>query len=393
MFVQNWLFLIFINNCKAMLDKINKVMQKNFKKYNQGPLLFIDKEKIKENYHNINQLSKRLEVFYSVKANPNKDIMKIISKLGGGFEVDSIEDLKNAVKLVSAEKIISTGPLKSEKFLKLSHNYGVRNFTFDNSEELEKIAKVAPQSNVSLQLKIDNSTSFFPVAEKYGCFSNQAVELFKYAKKLKLKPFGLNFNIGSCSNNHEIWGDGLVVCKGVIENLLKNKIKIKKVNIGGGFPINKEVSGFHIEDVKQNLDQVINKFFSNYKDIKFQATPGRYIVGNSGVMYSKVIAKKKIGLENWLYLNVGVYNGLFEAIFNYKYKLISQRQVERSVGNYTSFYVGGPSGSNIDIVSKDSLMPEDIKNGDSVFILNAGANTANMSTSYNSFPVPSVIML
>jgi ornithine decarboxylase len=115
--------------------------------------------------------------------------------------------------------------------------------------------------------------------------------------------------------------------------------------------------------------------------------PGRYLVGEAGVLVATVIAKARREGQNWLYLDVGVFNGLMESVGNIKYPLVAAKEAPLS-----KWIIAGPSCDSFDVISSDTELP-DVGIGEKIYILSAGAYTTVYASQFNGFPIPRVYFL
>ena len=118
------------------------------KKKPDSPALVFDLSAVRKNFYNLKSLYKNIEVFYAVKANPNKKIIKLLNSLGSSFDCASIGEIQSCINAkVSPEKISYGSTLKKECDIDKAFKLGVNLYAFDSYEELLKISKKAPSSN------------------------------------------------------------------------------------------------------------------------------------------------------------------------------------------------------------------------------------------------------
>ncbi len=115
-----------------------------------------------------------------------------------GFEISSEGELEVLSKLkVDPKKIISSNPIKSSKFLKMAASYGVKYFSYDSREEIDKLCHFVPDCNVYVRLSVPNEGSEWPLSKKFGVELDEALSLLYYAKNRGLNPIGITFHVGS----------------------------------------------------------------------------------------------------------------------------------------------------------------------------------------------------
>jgi len=359
------------------------------------PIMIIDSSVIENRYNNLKGLINDVEIFYSVKTNSNIKILEQLRDLGSGFEVASLYEF-NLLKILNVppEKIITGNPLKVPQFIEEAHEYGVDYFAFDSMTEIDKIAKDAPGASVSLRIAVDNTGSEWPLSKKFGASTSRALELFKYAKSKGLNPNALTFHVGSQCLNSNNWSNALITIGEIFNLAKKNDFNINIINLGGGFPSKLDKNIPKLETIKENINKTIKEVF-NGGNLKFYIEPGRGIVGESAIFVSKVIAKANRGSENWVSLDMGVYNGLLDAVAGINFEITSEIEQNKnySEDEMISYHVAGPTCDSWDTISDNYMLPKDLAVGDIVYILNVGAYTTSISTNFNGFGPPEIYFI
>ncbi len=374
---------------------VDKIKQKFDVNILPKPFMVMDSSLIEKKFQDLKDLIPGVKIFYSVKTNPSIEILRLLQKNGSGFEVASLQEFKDIVSLgVPPEKIISGNTLKTPAFIKAAYEYGVNYFAFDCESELDKIADLAPGSNVSLRITVDNTGSDWPLSKKFGAPISKSLDLFKYAISKGLKAHGLTFHVGSQCLNPLGWSNALMTVAEVYFLAKRNGIKIDVINMGGGFPskLNKDVP--QIKAIKENINKTLTEIFAN-EEVKFYIEPGRGIVGEAALMVTSVIATAPRGSENWLIIDVGVYNGLLEAVAGIEYEMVSEKELNclNHKDDFIPYNIGGPTCDSWDTIVKGYHLPKDLKLGDIVYILNTGAYTVSETTRFNGFDPPKVYFM
>lgn len=366
-----------------------KVLKYLDKKHIETPFLLIDSKRVKERVHLIGRHIKNSKVFYAVKANPDIEILRFLNKLKIGFEISSEGELDILSSLkVEPERIISSNPVKSLKFLKLAASYGIRYFAFDSSDEVDKLSHFAPDCNVYVRLSVPNEGSEWPLSKKFGVELDEAVELLSYAKEKKLNPVGVTFHVGSQCTNVYNWHIALDKASTLWSKAEKIGIKLTLLNIGGGYPIKYTKNVISIEMIEKNISNLIYDNFP--EDIEIHIEPGRAVVGDAGVLVTTVIGKAKRSDEDWLYIDVGVFNGLMESVGGIKYSyIVESYKHARSKKRWT---LAGPSCDSFDVIDKNISMSEP-NIGDLILILSSGAYTISYASEFNGFSIPKTILI
>lgn len=350
------------------------------------PYLVMDREKIAEKAAVIGRNIRNSSVFYAVKANPDIEVLRLINELGLGFEIASEGELQILSDLgVSPERIISSNPLKTLKFLKLAISYGVNYFSYDSASEVDKLSEYAPGSNVYIRLSVPNEGSEWPLSKKFGVEMDDAVGLLIYAGERGLNPVGVTFHVGSQCTNAYSWHMALDKTKDLWDIAAQSGIKLSMINIGGGYPIRYKKNVVDIATIDKEIDKIIYRKFP--PDTRVFIEPGRAVVGDSGIFVATVIGKARRADEDWLYLDVGVFNGLMESVGGIKYSYIFENNMKKK-----TWTLAGPSCDSFDVIEKGAELP-DPEVGSYVLILSGGAYTISYASEFNGFSIPKTILI
>jgi len=353
----------------------------------QTPFLLMDTDRIRQNISKIGNNIPNSTVCYALKANPDAAIADLVNKEHLGFEIASGGELKILASLgVEPSRIISSNPVKSIPFLKMAAEYGVRYFAFDSFEELGKIGRYAPGSQVYVRLSVPNEGSEWPLSKKFGLEIDDALELLSCTEAKGLHPVGITFHVGSQCRNPYNWNIAIDKAKILWEKAEHKGIRLSLLNIGGGYPINYTKVVTDIETIERNIARLIAEKFP--ADTKIHLEPGRAVIGDAGILVSSVIGKARRRDEGWLYLDVGVFNGLMESVGGIRYTYI----LEATEGAEKRWTIAGPSCDSFDVIDKNVALPDpDI--GALILILSSGAYTVSYASEFNGFAIPRTILI
>ncbi len=350
------------------------------------PYLLIDKARVKRKVGSIGRKIRNSVVFYAVKANPDIEILKLIDRLGIGFEIASEGELNILESIgVSAKRIITSNPIKSFRFLNVAAGYGVSYFAFDSRDEVLKIRDYAPGCNVYVRLSVPNEGSEWPLSKKFAVELDEAEELLLFAKKKGLNPVGITFHVGSQCTNIYNWNSALDKAKILWDRMGRHGIRLSVLNVGGGYPIPYTKSVIDISTIEKNVNSLIYEKFP--KNIRIFIEPGRAVVGDAGIFVTKVIGKARRADEDWLYIDVGVFNGLMESVGGIKYSYVVEGS--KQVKKWT---LAGPSCDSFDVIDEDIPLPEP-EIGNLILILSSGAYTVSYASEFNGFSIPKTILI
>ena len=202
------------------------------------PFLVIDQERAAENYRNFSNNFKNAQVFYAVKANPHSDVLSRLASEGASFDCASFNEILMVVQCGGEiEKISFGSTIKKSSDIAKAFELGVRHFAFDALEELNKIAKYAPGSNVMCRILANDlgKGSEWPLSRKFGCDAVMAIELLAKAATIGLKPRGVSFHVGSQQLSVSAWDAAIAQTKYIFDALSFQGVKLDTLNLGAAF--------------------------------------------------------------------------------------------------------------------------------------------------------------
>lgn len=361
----------------------------NYTKKLQTPFMLVDLNQVRKNYRRIKKSVKEVEVFYAMKANDHKKILETLIDEGSSFEISSLNELKSLQNLnVPGEKIMCFNSVKSPEFLQELASYGVEIMAFDSTDEVDKIVKYAPQSKLVLRIIVDNEGSEWPLTKKFGVDAVEAMPLIKYAKKKGLDPIGITFHVGSQCLNKNNWASALYVCDDIWHQAKAMGLDFNFLSLGGGIPVQHLKQIPSIEEIGDLINSVLAKNFKVASgNLRLTIEPGRGLIGDTAIIGTRVEGKARRGSEDWIWIDVGVFNGLMETIQDITYELKTT-----SSGKKKIVTIAGPSCDSVDIPFKNVLLA-DVKIGERIYIINSGAYTTVYAASFNGFDKPEVYFL
>ncbi len=352
----------------------------------EPPYLLMDRAKVRQRIHGIGKHIRNSEVYYAVKANPDIEVLKLVNGLGTGFEIASEGELNILSSIgVTSDRMITSNPIKSFRFLRMAAAAELNYFAFDSVDEVMKLREYVPGANVYVRLSVPNEGSEWPLSKKFAVEVDAAEELLLLAKKKGLNPVGITFHVGSQCTNIYNWNSALDKAKDLWDRAEKAGIGLSLLNIGGGYPIRytKDVVG--ISAIDQNINRLIYQKFP--RRIRVLIEPGRAVVGEAGIFVTRVIGKAARGDESWLSIDVGVFNGLMESVGGIKYSYIVEGSKELK-----TWTLAGPSCDSFDVIEKDIQLPEPSV-GSRILILSSGAYTISYASEFNGFSIPKTILI
>jgi ornithine decarboxylase len=370
-----------------MSDKAFNRIQK-FSKNLKTPCLILDLDIIKQKYKELKKELPASTIFYALKANPHDEIVLLLNDLGSHFDVASTHELDQLLRLgVSPERISYGNTIKKRDDVAYFFDKGVRLFVTDSFEDLRNIADMAPGANVFFRILTDGTGSDWPLSRKFGAHPDVVYSLILKAKEWGLSPFGISFHVGSQQRDIGQWDEALARCKYLFDAASEAGIRLKMINLGGGFPANYLEQTNPVINYTSEIKRFVEEDFADEQPLIY-LEPGRSIVGDAGVMVSEIIRvskKTKSSYHPWVFIDVGKFGGLIETIDE---SIRFPIYVDKS-GKEEEVILAGPTCDSMDILYEKFkyVVPHSIEEGDRVYILTTGAYTQSYcSINFNGFP-------
>jgi len=324
--------------------------------------------------------------YYAMKANPDPRVLKHVKGLGVRFEIASIHELDRLEALgVDPAGVIFSNPIKPDWAIASAWGRGVPTMVVDDLDEIEKVAKVSTDIRLCLRLETVNTGSDWPLTAKFGATASEAMDIIAHCASAGLNLVGLTFHVGSQCRNLDNWHAGIENAKMIIERMRAAGLKPNLLNLGGGFPVQHTRPMPTIEEIGRTVQKSLAGLGDGFT---VMAEPGRYLVGDSCWMVTRVVGTATRKGRRWIYLDVGAFTGLAETLESFDYELMTDR-----TGRAIPVTVAGPTCDTADVLFQEKTLPEDLQAGDFVYIPNAGAYTIAYASTFNGFPLPRLEML
>ena len=377
---------------------IEKLSINNIVKKNKTPLYLYSENQIINNYLKFTKSFKKTNplVCFAAKSNSNVAILKILGKLGAGADVVSGGELLKALKAgIKASKIVFSGVGKTEDELKIAINKKILLINCESESEAKLVNKIAKKFkkkvsigfrlNPNVDAKTHKNISTGKAENKFGLSIKSFKTFFKTLSIYKnIKLDALSVHIGSQILTDTPYKKTLNVMSKLIKDL---ELKLKFVDLGGGFGIN--YSG---KDKPINLNKysalVYN--FSKKLNCKIIFEPGRSIVGDTGILLSKVQYMKNGAKKKFIILDAGMNDFMRPALYDAKHTIIPISKVKSKTKGLIEFV-----GPICESTCKFGIYKnyQKIKENDYVAITNVGAYGASLSSNYNTRPLVAEILV
>ena len=365
------------------------------------PFYVYSRSTIKDNFHRFKSSIKGFDglICYSVKANSNLSVLETIAKLGSGADVVSLGEYKRALRAgVDPKKVVFSGVGKQDFEIAETLKSSLLQFNIESISELELINKVAIGLNKKAPIAfrvnpdIDAGTheniSTGKAENKFGIPITNAKEVYEYASKLNgIKIVGVDVHIGSQISNLNAFRQTFENLVNLISDLKKLNIDLENIDIGGGLGI--KYTDDDVEPDLQEYGTLVRQILGNL-NCRIIFEPGRFIVGNSGILVTKVLYKKKSQNKNFLITDAGMNDFSRTALYGATHRLIP---LSKEKGGETEFFdVVGPVCETTDTFLKNYLVGK-TEEGDFLAFLDVGAYGAVLSSEYNTRPLVPEIMV
>lgn len=360
-------------------DRVREALKEGYAK----PFLLVDTNIVRTKARRFKAAMPRVQPHYAVKANPDPRVLKTLIEEGVGFEIASIAELDLLLGLgVSAAEIYYSNPMKSRAYLEYAAAKGVEWYVLDSVEELRKIVSVKPDAKLYVRIEAPNVGSDWPLAGKFGIKSSEVDGIIAEAAHLDADLAGVTFHVGSQCRNPENWRVGIQHAKRVFRKMRLAGLIPRLLNIGGGYPVR------HVKPIPsiERIAEVVNHAIRDIpQNVRVMAEPGRFLVSDAGYFVCRVVGTATRSGKRWMYWDAGVFGGVIETTEGLRYDIITDR-----TGKPIPWCIAGPTCDSVDVCMRDEMFPEDMQEGDFIYIANAGAYTTAYASNFNGFPLPEV---
>ncbi len=341
-------------------------------------------------------------VCYAVKANSNLAVLNLLARLGSGFDIVSGGELARVLAASGdPAKIVFSGVGKTDEEMRTALEAGIHCFNVESLGELEALDRVAGRAGkrapVSLRVNPDVDAATHPYIatglkeNKFGIPVEQAVAAYQRAARLpNLAIAGVDCHIGSQITELKPFADALARVLVLADKLADAGIRLRHLDIGGGLgiPYGAEQAPEPGDYVAALLD-TLSRRGTRHQDLKLLIEPGRAIVGNSGVLLTRVLYLKHSGERRFAIVDAAMNDLVRPALYEAWHDIapvVRDSQRESRV-----YDVVGPVCESGDFLGRDrelAIAPNDV-----LSIASAGAYGFVMSSNYNTRPRAAEVMV
>lgn len=334
-------------------------------------------------------------ICYSMKACSNLAVIRLFANLGGGADIVSGGELYRALKAgVDPSRIVYSGVGKKSSEIDQALAAGILMFNVESEEELTLLNRRAEAAGVRAPISLRVNPDVDPLTHpyistglkknKFGIEVEKAKELYSRARDLKgVNPVGVDCHIGSQLTELSPFLETVERLGDLIQGLRKDGVEIRYLDIGGGLgiPYDQEEppppGAYGAAIIEKVADLGVTLILE----------PGRVLVGNAGILVTKVLFRKDTGLKKFVIVDAAMNDLVRPSLYEAHHSIwnVSRRPAGDASAGPTTADVVGPICESGDFLAKSREL-EPVDNGDLLAVMSAGAYGFSMSSNYNSRP-------
>ncbi len=351
-----------------------------------APLLIVDCERVRRQYHLLRRALPRVDLHYALKPMPHPAVVNTILELGGWLDLATTGEVELVSKLgADPARCIHTHPIKRDVDIRSALARGVKVFVADNPDEVQKFQRYADQAELLLRVSFRSPGAVCDLSRKFGCDPEDLLSLARLAKRLGVPVRGLSFHVGSQAKDPGKHVEAIEACAALIAEARREKLgSFDTLDIGGGFPID---YGERAPPIQRFCAPIRAALAALPRRIRVIAEPGRFIVGPAAIGVASVMGRAKREGHWWYYLDDGLYGSYSGQLYDH-----ARYPVEALVpeGERLPSVLAGPTCDSIDVIAENLMLPE-LEAGDLIVGRAMGAYTWASASEFNFFPKATVV--
>lgn len=337
-------------------------------------------------------------ICYAVKANPNLAILNCLARLGSGFDIVSVGELERVIRAGGdPHNIVFSGVGKRVDEMQRALEVGIHCFNVESSAELARLNNVAARLNTQapaalrVNPAVDAGTHPYIATglkeNKFGIDADTAYTLYTSADYPHIRWVGIDCHIGSQITTIAPFEEALERLLPLVARLEQQGVSLSHLDIGGGLGIR-----YHCENPPEP-DDYINRLKTLLTAAGFKGAlfiePGRAIVGNAGILLTRVEYLKHQGDKHFAIVDAAMNDLIRPALYSAYQNIIPVQQ--HACHNFYEYDIVGPVCESADFLGKERYLA--LQAGDLLAVCSAGAYGASMASTYNSRPRPAEVMV
>jgi diaminopimelate decarboxylase len=336
---------------------------------------------------------------YAIKANSNIAVLRLLAREGAGGDIVSGGELYRALQAgLTPQRIVFAGVGKTDEEIRYALRSNILMFNVESSAELLAIDRVAGElhtsARVALRINPDIDPKTHPYIStglkksKFGISAEQALDDFKLASTLtNIEIVGVHKHIGSQLMHVSPYVEALKKILDLVEQLKGIGVQIRYLNVGGGLGITYQDE---VPPQPEDLAQAISPLLKDLKCVLI-LEPGRSIVGNAGVLLTRILYHKANPDKTFLIVDAAMNDLIRPSLYGAYHEIKPVRDL-REKGRKVLVDVVGPVCESGDFLAKDRMMPL-ADPGELLAVMSAGAYGFSMASNYNSrLRIPEVLI-
>jgi len=328
-------------------------------------------------------------VCYSVKANSNLAILALLARLGAGFDIVSGGELARVLAAGGdPAKTLFSGVGKSEAEIELALERGIGCINVESAAELERVARIArrlgSRAPIALRVNPDIDAGTHPYIStglretKFGVAYAEAERLYQRAAEMReLEIVGIGCHIGSLLNDAAPFAAAAARLGELVDRLSARGVALRHIDVGGGMGIR------YKDEATQPIATFVRSALAalGTRNARVVFDPGRSIVGNAGVLLTRVEYVKLGEARNFLVVDAGMNDLIRAPLYSAWHEVRTVRKMEAGAAQAV-YDVVGPVCESADFLAKDRRLAA--AEGDLLAVMSAGAYGMVMGSNYNS---------
>ncbi len=319
---------------------------------------------------------------YAVKANPSPDLLQILWDNGvTHYDVASIGEVRLVARTLPESTLCFMHPVKAEEAIAEAYfTHGVRTFSLDTIEELDKIVRAtkgAEDLTLCVRIRVSSELSKLSLASKFGAGPGETKALL-FAARQAADTLGICFHVGSQAMSPDAYAQAM---ERVRMAIVEAAVTVDVIDVGGGFP--SAYPGMEPPPLERYFETIHRAFESlpiSYS-AELWAEPGRALCAE----YSSLIVRVEKRRGDELYINDGAYGALFDAAHVAWRFPVTLLRAEESRAKDVAFSFYGPTCDDLDHMAGPFDLPADVDTGDYIEVGMLGAYGSAMRTAFNGF--------
>ncbi len=320
---------------------------------------------------------------YAVKANPSPALLQILWDSGiTHYDVASLGEVRLVNKFLPDATLCFMHPVKSERAIAQAyHNHGVRVFSLDSQEELDKIARAtngAKDLELCVRIQVSSEHAKLSLAAKFGAIHSEVADLLRATRQVA-DSLGICFHVGSQAMTPAAYSDAMSHVRAAI---VEASVTVDVVDVGGGFPsVYPGMEPPPLESYFETIHRCFEDLPISYS-AELWCEPGRALCAE----YASLLVKVEKRRGNELFINDGAYGALFDAAHvDWRFPVIALNPETNINVKMTEFSFYGPTCDDMDYMAGPFVLPGDMAAGDYIEIGMLGAYGCAMRTEFNGF--------